>query len=95
MNQRGAGQRNLTVFYDEAQTPQAQTHRKYTRESINAARDSGIEIIDEYTHAKDYLNYQRTEHGYEFSTTLNSALYCGGDAQNAGAIARRSLKAER
>jgi ssDNA-binding Zn-finger/Zn-ribbon topoisomerase 1 len=67
--------------------PQAQTHRKHTRDSINAAFKNagrGIELIDEYTHATEYLKYRCTEHGHEFEATLNSALYAGRGCPKCG-----------
>lgn len=61
-------------------SPQSQTHRKHTRETINIALDMigrGVELVDEYTHSKDYLRYRCKAEGHEFLNTLNSALYAG------------------
>ncbi|MJS61838.1 hypothetical protein DOC35_19335 [Salmonella enterica subsp. enterica] len=57
--------------------PLAPTGRRHTRETINAAlKDRRIELIDEYTHAKDHLRY-RCEEGHEWEATINATLYQG------------------
>lgn len=72
---------------EKRRPPQAQTHRKHTKETINDALKiigRGIELVDEYTHAKAYLTFRCTAHGHEFSTTLNSALYAGRGCPRCG-----------
>jgi len=57
--------------------PLAPTGRRHTRETINTVlKDRGIELIDEYTHAKDHLRY-RCEQNHEWEATINATLYQG------------------